>query len=233
MFHSDGEVLALQGFADSYRCSAFDIQFFGFVKYEEGLKIQNNRVDLLLKGLTKKGALFGFEHPLVVSCGKRSTPEDLLWLAKLKPLGFSWSMADRGGRLSVHNPGQLVIYPVFELNEFSLNVKSYCDLLLEVSAKVLIELGLAVEVLSGEGAGVFIGGKKIVSLGIKQARGVVSHGVSLNVNNDLEVFSNLAICGMRNRPLTSLKQEGVFKPVEEIFWLWQNCFLNRIGLSCS
>ena len=144
--------------------------------------------------------VFITEHEGVYSAGKSSENSDFL----LKP-NFPIYHPKRGGRVTVHSPGQIVIYPIINLKKRGITVSEYILLLenwmIEVLAKFCIKGHL-----SDQGIGVWAQGAKIGFVGIRIEKGVSSHGICLNVSNDLDCFDTIIPCGINNIKITSIEK---------------------------
>ena len=179
----------------------------GIVPYEEAreaqLRLQERRQrdeipDVLLL----------LEHTPVYTRGRRSTPEEL-------PMGREWYEAqgievrdtDRGGRVTYHGPGQLVAYPIVSLRPYGDDVHEYVRRLERTMIEALAEHGVEagpIEGLTGVWAGCR---RKIGSIGVHVSRGVTTHGLAVNVNNDLQPFEWIVPCGIEGVAMTSLARE--------------------------
>jgi lipoyl(octanoyl) transferase len=147
------------------------------------------------------------EHPPVYTLGRRAHPSELpLAPEQLQAHGIEVHHSDRGGRVTYHGPGQLVAYPVFAVADVVAYVRS-------LEAAIVIALrrtGLAAHARTEDGpdyTGVWIDGRKIASIGVHVQRGVTTHGLAVNVSNDLEPFSWITPCGLQGVQMTSLERE--------------------------
>ena len=147
------------------------------------------------------------EHSPVYTRGRRSTAEEL-------PMGREWYEAqgievrdtDRGGRVTYHGPGQLVAYPIVSLRPYGDDVHEYVRRLERTTIEALAAHGVAAELIEGL-TGVWAGGRKIGSIGVHVSRGVTTHGLAVNVNNDLQPFEWIVPCGIEGVAMTSLARE--------------------------
>lgn len=174
------------------------------------------------------------EHPPTLSLGKRTLPEHVLSVRQSHP-EIAIAQADRGGCATYHGPGQLIIYPVISLRERRLGVRGFVDTGLRSIESVLLALGLAAS-RKMDPAGVWVGGRKIASVGLRITEGITNHGFSLNVNCDLQPFSAFVPCGLTNVEMTSIVRElGGDVSVSELFSLitkiWQEEFCGDGGRS--
>lgn len=128
---------------------------------------------------------------------------------------------ERGGDITYHGPGQVILYPIIDLQAHGLGVKQYVSILEETIIQVLEEYGVKGERIEGA-TGVWIGKatndeRKICAIGIKVSRGVTMHGLALNVNTDLSYFSYINPCGFKEKGVTSLSMElGQHMDIEEL-----------------
>jgi lipoate-protein ligase B len=150
-------------------------------------------------------ALILCEHPHTITQGRMTKESDLLVSPlKLKQLGVSNYAVERGGRITYHGPGQLVAYPVFDLNKFKKDLKFFLWSLEEVIINFLNNFNLEGERKPGY-TGVWIKGRKIASIGIAVKRWITFHGLAINLNTDLEYFSFVRPCGL-DIQMTSLSR---------------------------
>jgi lipoyl(octanoyl) transferase len=155
------------------------------------------------------------EHPHVVTMGRNGQAAHLLASAEvLAATGIEYYETNRGGDVTYHGPGQLVGYPIVQLNEWKRDVHAYVRALEEVIIRVLADFGLAGERVAGA-TGVWTGGAKICAIGVHLSRWVSSHGFALNVATDLQYFQYIVPCGL-TKPVTSLRQLGVAASMEEV-----------------
>lgn len=155
------------------------------------------------------GELLLVEHdPPVVTLGRRPGSRDHLVASpeRLAAMGIDLEESDRGGDVTWHGPGQLVVYPILDLERLMLRIHPYMRLLEQVVIDVLAESGVQGE-RDPEATGVWVGGRKICAMGVRVSRWVSMHGLALNVDPDLEQFSLIVPCGLHGRTVTSLQRE--------------------------
>ena len=151
-------------------------------------------------------ALFIVEHEPVITLGRNFQPSSLLHTReRLAELGVEVCNVDRGGDATYHGPGQLVAYPVLDLNQWTPSIKWYLRKLEEVIIAVLARYGLAGERLEGH-TGVWAGGAKVAAIGIGLHNWVTFHGIAINVDPNMDHFGLIVPCGIADKPVTSLKQ---------------------------
>lgn len=161
------------------------------------------------------------EHPHVYTLGKSGDLSNLLLSEKqLAEKGATFYKINRGGDITYHGPGQIVGYPILDLENFFTDIHKYLRLLEEAIILTLADYGLQSERSPGE-TGVWLGvgtpfARKICAMGVRASRWVTMHGFALNVNADLGYFDNIIPCGIKGKAVTSLHVElGVEKVDEE------------------
>ena len=173
------------------------------------LKIKNRREELNLE--TPNYFLF-VEHPHVYTLGKSGDLENLLLSEKqLEAKGATFYKINRGGDITYHGPGQIVGYPILDLENFFTDIHKYLRFLEEAIILTLAEYGINSGRSQGE-TGVWLGvgtpfARKICALGVRASRWVTMHGFAFNVNTDLSYFGNIVPCGIANKQVTSLEKE--------------------------
>jgi lipoyl(octanoyl) transferase len=167
------------------------------VAYQEAVTAMEARVEAILTGVVE--AIWLLEHPPLYTSGTSASPQELL-----QPARFPVFASGRGGRFTYHGPGQRVAYVMLDLSRRGRDVKSFVHMLEDWVIAALARLGTQGERREGQ-IGVFVGGAKIASIGIRLRRWVSFHGVSLNVDPDLEHFSGIVPCGLADTPVTSLE----------------------------
>ena len=152
------------------------------------------------------------EHSSVITLGKHGKPENLLFSEEsLKNRGIDCFRIERGGDITYHGPGQLVVYPIIDLERYRLGVKAYVDMLEECVIRTIAEYGIKGERVEGA-SGVWIGKgtpgeRKICAVGVKCSRFITMHGLALNVNTDLNAFTLINPCGFIDKGVTSISRE--------------------------
>src|SRR5574343_987308 len=152
------------------------------------------------------------EHPHVYTLGKSGDFSNLLLSEKqLKAMNATFYKINRGGDITYHGPGQIVGYPILDLENFFTDIHKYLRLLEEVIILTLAEYGLKGERSEGEtGVWLDVGtpfARKICAMGVRASRWVTMHGFALNVNADLDYLDNIITCGIRGKEVTSMHVE--------------------------
>ena len=188
----------------------------GQVPYEEARAMQK-RLERARQEDAIADALLLLEHPPVYTKGRRTTPDEL-------PMGEEWyrmqgievTETDRGGRVTYHGIGQLVAYPIVSLRAYGDDVHLYVRNLERVMIESLAEHGVEAGLRDGL-TGVWVGDRKIGSIGVHVNRGVTTHGLAVNVNNDLQPFEWIVPCGIEACQVTSLSREHGAEQDLEVF----------------
>lgn len=180
-------------------------------------KIENRKVEPEQQRLTDNHLIF-VEHPHVYTLGKSGELEHLLLDEEgLKEKDATFYKINRGGDITYHGPGQLVGYPILDLDNFFTDIHKYLRLLEESIILTLADYGIAAGRIEGL-TGVWLdheaqqNPRKICALGVKSSRWVTMHGFAFNVNASLDYFNNIVPCGIADKAVTSLHQE-LGKPV--------------------
>ncbi len=168
--------------------------------------------------------VMGFEYYPVVTLGKRAESEAELKTdaEALQAQGIEVVTADRWGLATLHSPGQLVIYPLVPIQKLHISVRDFVQLLEETTVLWLQKHQIKAE--RREDAGVFTKNGKIAFIGIRVENGITRHGISINVSNDLDLFSGIRSCGVSERALDSLEKQGVHLELREAFNQWVSFF---------
>ena len=194
----------------------------GLMEYDKALDYQLNLFNEIIHSklnnrrnntnlITKNHFVF-VEHPNVYTLGKSGEMKNLLLNKKeLQHKGIKFYNTNRGGDITCHGPGQVVCYPIIDLDNFFTDIHKYLRFLEEVVILTLGDFGLKGERSASE-TGVWLGtntfeARKICAMGVKASRWVTMHGLALNVNNDLSFFDNIIPCGILNKAVASISNE--------------------------
>lgn len=179
--------------------------WLGSVPYRQAWALQAELVRELRSG-EGEDTLLLLEHPHVFTMGKAASPEHLLWDEEERArrrVEVVWS--DRGGEATYHGPGQLVGYPIVDLQHLGLTIPEYLARLERSLIAYLAELGIDSEPGEPGLTGVWKDGEKLAAIGIKLNRSVVSHGFALNLTTDLGYFAGIVPCGHADLRPTSVE----------------------------
>jgi lipoyl(octanoyl) transferase len=182
--------------------------------------IQDRLIRAKTAGVISDGlpCLIFVEHPHVYTLGRSGKENNLLINPEfLSSIGAAFYKTDRGGDITYHGPGQLVGYPIFDLQSLGIGVRKYIENLEESIIQTLRDFGLNTSRLEGA-TGVWLKAdnlkpvRKICAIGVKVSRGITMHGFALNVTTDLQYFNHINPCGFTDKGVTSMEKEKGFKP---------------------
>ena len=181
-------------------CLGLDL---GFRDYEESLRIQDRIVARRKKGSLPDCLLF-VDYPPIITLGRGGNRDHLLaGPRELRKRGVRVYPAGRGGDITYHGPGQLVVYPVLDLNAWHRDIHRYLRTLERCLVGTLLDFGISSETLPGA-TGVWVEGRKIAAIGVRTSKWVTSHGLALNVSTDLGYFDLIVPCGLVGCGTTSM-----------------------------
>ena len=165
------------------------------------------------------------EHPPVFTLGLTAATEHLL-----APGDIPVVQIDRGGQVTYHGPGILMVYPLIDIRRGKIGVRDLVTALEQSVVDLLAEHDID-GVAKPEAPGVYVDGAKVASVGLRIRRGASFHGMALNVDGDLEPFSRINPCGFQGLEMTDLKRLGVGRSLEEVADQLLPHFLRHLGLS--
>lgn len=148
------------------------------------------------------------EHNPVYTLGKNADEKNILPIARTS--GASFHHISRGGDVTFHGLGQLVVYPIIDLQDFNMGVRAYVTALENIGIELCASYGIEAKASEEEGVWIDLGtpkARKIMAIGIKVSRYITMHGIAFNVNTDLNYFSFIIPCGIPNKGVTSLQRE--------------------------
>lgn len=223
-----------------YSYQMIEVMDLGLRRYKEVWDLQHSLFDGMVgrkraHELTEQEYLLLVEHYPVVTLGKHAKESNLLLdEASLMQRGIECFHIERGGDVTYHGPGQLVVYPLLDLEAHHLGVKDYVNLLEESVILTIAEYGIKGERVEGA-SGVWIGKggaqeRKICALGVKCRRFCTMHGLALNVNTDLNGFRVINPCGFIDKGVTSMRREtGTALDMEDVKSRFGDVFLNLLS----
>lgn len=184
-----------------------EIRDWGLIEYNEAWRMQRDVVEEI-RADRRKNVFVMCEHPSVITIGRSGTEDNIVinteFLAKQ---GISVVKNDRGGDVTLHNRGQLVGYPIFNLENYKKDLHWFLREIENTIIELLLNYSIKASILKGF-TGVWIDGKrKICAIGLHCSNWITSHGFALNVCNNLEEFNYIIPCGIRNKEITSIKKE--------------------------
>lgn len=181
-----------------------EARWLGRRDFAEVLALQLATREAVIAGGTP--ILFLVEHPPVLTLGRRASPEDILWSdEQLAAARMTVVEAPRGGQVTLHAPGQLVAYPVLAIVR---KIREHIVRLGETARALMAELGVVGCEFRMEHPGVWLGDRKLGSIGVHLSRGVTVQGLALNLDVDPALFGALISCGLRGVEVTSARAVG-------------------------
>lgn len=202
----------------------------GLMEYSACWELQQSLFNALLEEKRTRrnaeadeaGTLLLVEHPPVFTLGKSGHAENLLVSREaLEAAGAQFFHIDRGGDITFHGPGQLVVYPILDLERIGIGLRDYIDALEEAVIRTVARYGIVAGRIAGA-SGVWIDPagqhpRKICAIGVRSSRYVTMHGFALNVSTDLSWFSRINPCGFTDRGVASIASEsGHTVPMNEV-----------------
>jgi lipoyl(octanoyl) transferase len=193
-----------------------NIRDCGLIEYRDALKLQHDLRDRRLCDQVPNTVLIT-EHPPVITLNARKANNKLL----IPPTQLTQNKIDlveirRGGGATVHNPGQLVFYPIIKISDYKLSINEYVKLLEQIGIDLLKQLNVTAERKKGF-IGLWIENRKIASIGVRVSKMVTYHGMAINIKNDLSIFDHIVPCGIDNVQMTSvLKETGSSPKMSEV-----------------
>jgi len=170
------------------------------IPYKSAFKFLKNRVDSL-KRQKGKDLLWILEHPLTFTSGIRSKKNEILD-KKIKIIE-----TNRGGKITLHNPGQKIVYFVLNLNNKKKDIRNLVKQI-EVSIIEFLRIYRINSYADKENIGIWVKGKKIAAIGIRVSQWIAYHGCSININNNLKDYKKIVPCGLNNNNITSMENEN-------------------------
>ncbi len=217
----------------------------GIIDYKEAWDYQETKLEEIVKQREnypnlKQNLLIFCEHPHVYTLGKSGAENNLLinddFLSKINAIYYK---TNRGGDITYHGPGQLVVYPLFDLKEMKLGIRDYVNKIEEVIIQTLMNYNINAERLDGA-TGVWLDSKmpgkarKICAIGVRVSRFVTMHGLAFNINTNLDYFNYINPCGFVDKGVTSLSKEiGNEVKMNELKEKVKNKFLEIFNLIYS
>lgn len=199
-------LLATDAAAPPARNRVLSVRQLGVVPYPEAAAEQRRLVALRQRGEVEDTLLL-LEHQPVFTVGRDGRDDNVrIPRRALQDLRIDYHEVDRGGDITYHGPGQLVVYPIFDLRGHRRDVRWYVSGIERCLVRALARFDLEATVEEGL-RGVWVGRRKIAAIGIHVSRWVTSHGFALNVDNDLRPFDYIVPCGIEDRGVTSMAVE--------------------------
>ena len=168
------------------------------VNYKKALQLLEKRVDEVKEG--GRELVWILEHPTTYTAGIRSEKKDIL------DKSINVIKTNRGGKITLHNPGQKVVYFVINLNNRKKNIRNLITQVEQIIIKFL-KIYKVNSYADRKNIGIWVNQKKIAAIGIRVSRWIAYHGFSININNNLNDYQKILPCGLSNKKITSLKNE--------------------------
>jgi lipoate-protein ligase B len=203
----------------------------GIIDYEVALKLQNRLAQARMDGEIEDTILF-LQHPPVITMGKSGKIQNVLAPQTIQEKNIKVIFTDRGGDVTYHGPGQLVVYPILSLRNHGLSVPGYVWKLEETVIRLLARFGIEAARVE-KMRGVWVGKEKIAALGVHLSRWISKHGVALNVNTDLDAFELINPCGTGRRVTSMARILGREVFMDEIETLMIESFAEVFGMTLS
>lgn len=196
-----------------------DIIDCGLADYTKILQKQQELCDMRREGKIPNTVLI-VEHKPVITLGARKNANKLVVdKEELASKGIDVVEIRRGGGTTAHNPGQIVFYPILNLTELHLGISEYIRTLERIGIELLFDFGIVSERCKGY-PGLWVGEKKIASIGVRVSKSITHHGMAININNDLSIFDYIVPCGLDDVEMTSVfAEQGIkvsMKPVKDV-----------------
>jgi lipoate-protein ligase B len=188
-------------------CEIIDL---GLCPYEEAYALQKETVrskaDASKTGGSKGDTLILVEHPPIITTGRRGGSEHICASPDtLRSAGIEAIEVDRGGDVTYHGPGQIVGYPIVQLQEDEQDIKRYVTYLEEILIRTAADFGVKAHRAEGL-RGIWVGNEKLAAIGVRIAQWTTLHGFAMNVSTDLRDFDLIVPCGLHGRGVTSLEK---------------------------
>ncbi len=207
----------------------FTVEDWGLIDHGAAVKRQRAVVQEVIAGASQR--LIFCEHPPVLTLGRMFTPESFLYTREdILSRGVSIVPVDRGGDVTLHAPGQLIVYVVADLNRYGRDLKAYLEHIEEVAVDLLKDFDILAMSMPGQ-RGVFTDRNKIISIGVGVRRWVTYHGLGINVNTDLSLFDLIRPCGLDVKMTSIAKIKGTPVAMDDVKEKFTRHFCRRFGAS--
>ncbi len=192
---------------------ALNLFYLNKTSYSVALAFQESlfktAIDQKLAGEKTEDYLIFLQHTPVYTLGKSGDIKNLK--VNVEEIGAEYFETNRGGDITYHGPGQLTVYPIFNLDNFAIGVRKYVETLEQCVIACMKEFGIECGPIKGA-SGVWVEpntdqARKICAVGIKVSHGICMHGLALNINTDLKYFDNIVPCGIEDKGVTSMEKE--------------------------
>lgn len=201
-----------------------EFRYLGLIDYQEAYDLQL-RLHQLIQENSKNAIVLGLEHKAVLTLGYRAEAlnEIVGGLTELPVV-----RTQRGGLATIHSEGQLVIYPILNLKAQGFGVRELVQLLLQTTQECLKQFQVE-SFLDDRQIGLYTSHGKIAFCGLQIKNGISLHGLSLNVSNDLSLFSQIVACGIKQQQMDRVVQHNTHATLEKVFQIWSEIFKARMN----
>jgi len=207
----------------------FIVEDWGLIDYQAAHERQRAVVQEVVAGAPQR--LVFCEHPPVLTLGRMFTPESFLYTREdILSQGVSIVPVDRGGDVTLHAPGQLIVYVMADLDRYGRDLKAYLERIEEVAVDLLKDFDILAMSMPGQ-RGVFTDRNKIISIGVGVRQWVTYHGLGINVNTDLSLFDLIKPCGLDVRMTSIAQLKGVPVAMDDVKEKFTRHFCRRFGAS--
>ena len=200
----------------------FEFKYLGSIDYSVAYDLQLKAFSEALNN--QKYTILGLEHPAVLTLGYKASSD----LEIFNTNTIKIQKVNRGGLATIHSEGQLVIYPVLNIRELKMGVRTYVQLLLRTTQRVLQNINIEA-VVDEAAVGLYTSSGKIAFCGVQVKSGCTLHGLSLNISNDLNLFKNIRSCGIDSPQLDKVSNYNTQINSPTFFKMWSEEFLNNIN----
>ena len=205
-------------------------QLKGYVNYSEILDKMEKTVKKVSENI-KYEEIWFLEHKEVFTAGS-STPKEF---NEEKINNIEVHKVNRGGKITYHGPGQLIIYPLINIKARNMNIIDYINVIEDICIGVFNNNQIELIRKKEKNRGLWVksakGSRKIIFIGLRYSRGVIHHGLSINFNNDLEKFRKINPCGLDGREISSLKELGINYDKDKIIKELKERFIQKFDLN--
>jgi lipoyl(octanoyl) transferase len=204
--------------------STSEFRYLGLTDYQQTYELQLSLHQNIQENSTS-AFILGLEHRAVLTLGYRAVEQneisqDLVSLPIVR--------TGRGGLATIHSEGQLVIYPLLNLKEHGCGVRDFVHLLLQTTQECLLQFGVE-SFMDDRQVGLYTAKGKIAFCGLQIKTGISLHGLSLNVSNDLSLFSQIIACGVKSQQMDSINLNNQSTTPEVVFQVWSDLFQRKIS----
>ena len=206
--------------------ASIEYRYLGLIDYQEAYDLQL-RLHQLIQENSENAIILGLEHKAVLTLGYRAEEEKEI-------VGGSVQLpvvrTQRGGLATIHSEGQLVIYPILKLKSLGFGVRDLVQLLLQTTQECLLHFQIE-SFLDDQQVGLYTAQGKIAFCGLQIKNGISLHGLSLNISNDLSLFSQIIACGVKQQQMDAAVLHNKDVTLQKVFQIWSDIFTDKISKS--